>query len=67
MTITWLTMAPSEETIVEYGEKDAPILDSKVYGTMKLFKDYCGSEHRKMYVHRVKLQKLQPGGSYSKC
>ena len=66
MTFTWVTMAPSHASIVEYGLRESPILSARTFGTMKLFKDFCGDEHRKIYVHRVKLENLTPGESYGK-
>ena len=61
MMITWVTFA-YVDSIVEYGFADKA-LSSMALGKVTNFTD-GGSEHRVLYVHRVKLTGLKPGTSY---
>lgn len=61
MIITWITLNPINETVVEYGQN--AILDKRATGWVSIFQD-SGSEKRKEYIHRVVLQDLIPGQQY---
>lgn len=61
MVVTWVTMSPVPESVVEYGIDK---IDSSVSGTSSIFVD-GGFLRRNMTVHRVVLEKLTPGKSYS--
>ncbi|RMZ98494.1 iron zinc purple acid phosphatase [Brachionus plicatilis] len=60
MVVTWVTMSPVPESVVEYGIYK---IDSSVSGTSSIFVD-GGNLRRNMTVHRVVLEKLTPGKSY---
>ena len=62
MMITWVTFAANMKSIVEYGPKDEA-LSLSATGTATNFTD-GGSEHRVMYIHRVKLTGLSPQTFY---
>lgn len=62
MVVTWVTMQYTEDSIVEYNKKGGP-LDLKATGSVTKFVD-GGSEHRTMYIHRVKLTGLVPEQYY---
>ena len=62
MMITWVTMAANVSSIVEYGLKDKA-LTMTASGSATKFTD-GGSEHRVLYIHRVKLTDLKPATSY---
>ena len=68
MMVTWVTLAYTNYTIVEYNKAGFP-LTLQASGGVTKFTD-GGSEHRVLYIHRVKLTGLVPGqryGMYSKC
>lgn len=60
MVITWVTLWPTNSTVVEYGISR---LDTETQGKETLFID-GGSEKRHIYMHRVKLTSLIPGQKY---
>ena len=62
MMITWVTFAANVSSIVEYGLKDEA-LAMTASGSATTFTD-GGSEHRVLYIHRVKLTNLKPATSY---
>ena len=62
MIITWVTFAADVNSTVEYGLVDEA-LAMKASGSATKFID-GGSEHRVMYIHRVKLTDLKPATSY---
>ena len=61
MIISWITQDFVNESFVEYG---LHILDMMVEGEVKVFKD-GGLERRKINTHRVLIENLIPGASYS--
>ena len=63
MMITWVTMAKSVKTIVEYGERYKQPLSKKAYGSATEY-ETCGWRERTIYIHRVKLKGLVPGSGY---
>lgn len=63
MMITWVTMAKSVKTIVEYGERYKQPLNKKAYGSATEY-ETCGWRERTIYIHRVKLKGLIPGRGY---
>ena len=63
MIVTWITINPINESIVEYGFDDQ--LDLRATGTVSIFQD-GGSEKRREYIHRVILSNLIPGERYCK-
>ena len=62
MMMTWVTFAANVSSIVEYGLKDEA-LTMTASGDATKFVD-GGSEHRVLYIHRVKLTDLKPATSY---
>lgn len=66
MMITWVTMAKSVKTIVEYGERYKQPLNKKAYGSATEY-ETCGWRERTIYIHRVKLKGLIPGIGYGNC
>lgn len=62
MVITWVTFAKNVDSIVEYGLADHA-LDGRKSGSVTKFTD-GGSEHRILYIHRVKLTGLKPSTLY---
>ncbi|XP_046847754.1 acid phosphatase type 7-like [Xenia sp. Carnegie-2017] len=62
MVITWVTFAKNVDSIVEYGLADHA-LDGRKSGSATKFTD-GGSEHRILYIHRVKLTGLKPSTLY---
>ena len=62
MIVTWTTFSPTARSTVQYGVRD---LDSEAHGKATLFVD-GGSEKRKIYIHRVIINGLEPGTSYGK-
>lgn len=60
MVVTWVTFDKANTSTVEYGKRK---LDSIATGASSLFVD-GGNEKRSMFIHRVKLRNLIPGGSY---
>ena len=62
MMITWVTLAYTNYTIVEYNKVGFPLTIRATGGVTK-FTD-GGSEHRVLYIHRVKLTELVPGQKY---
>lgn len=65
MMITWVTMAPSVKSVVEYGERCKLPLNKRAYGEATKYKT-CGWKERTIYMHRVKLERLIPGKGYGK-
>ena len=64
MMVTWVTMASTDDTIVEYNKAGFP-LTIRTSGSVSKFTD-GGSEHRVLYMHRVKLTGLVPGQAYGR-
>ena len=62
MMVTWVTLAYTNYTIVEYNKVGFP-LTLRALGGVTKFTD-GGSEHRVLYIHRVKLTGLVPGQKY---
>ena len=62
MIVTWVTFDPTATSTVKYGIDN---LDISAYGISTLFVD-GGSEKRKLYIHRVTLNNLQPNQKYCK-
>ncbi|KAL9953568.1 hypothetical protein ACROYT_G041005 [Oculina patagonica] len=62
MMVTWVTLAPTNYSIVEYN-KAGFSLTLQASGGVTKFTD-GGSEHRVLYIHRVKLTGLVPDQSY---
>lgn len=60
MIVTWVTMSPTNDSIVEYGEFK---LNKSTKGTMEKFVD-GGSEKRVIYIHRVLLRNLKTAQIY---
>lgn len=65
MMITWVTMAASVKSVVEYGERCKLPLNKRAFGEATKYKT-CGRKERTIYMHRVKLEKLIPGKGYGK-
>ncbi|PFX17445.1 Iron/zinc purple acid phosphatase-like protein [Stylophora pistillata] len=63
MMITWVTMAESVKSVVEYGERLKLPLNKKAFGSATKYKA-CGWKKRIIYMHRVKLEELTPGSGY---
>jgi len=61
MIVTWITMNPINESVVEYGEN--PMFDQRATGKFSIFQD-GGTEKRREYIHRVVLTDLRPGQRY---
>ena len=61
MMITWVTLDLVNDSVVEYGQNS---INKRANGTYKVFRD-GGSEHRVMNIHRVLLEDLIPGQTYS--
>ncbi|CAF0964712.1 unnamed protein product [Adineta steineri] len=61
MIVTWVTLNPINESIVEYGEDD--MLSQRATGNVSIFQD-DGTEKRLEYIHRVVLRDLRPGQRY---
>ena len=61
MVVTWITMNPVNDSIVEYGENG--VLNQRATGNVSIFQD-SGTEKRREYVHRVVLRNLKPGHRY---
>ena len=64
MMVTWVTLAYTNYTIVEYN-KAGFSLTLRVSGGVTKFTD-GGSEHRVLYIHRVKLTGLVPNQMYGR-
>ena len=62
MMVTWVTLAYTNYSIVEYNKAGFP-LTLRASGGITKFTD-GGSEHRVLYIHRVKLTGLVPGQRY---
>ena len=62
MMVTWVTLASTEYSIVQYNKADFN-LTLQAFGGITKFTD-GGSEHRVLYIHRVKLTELVPGQMY---
>jgi len=62
MMVTWVTLAFTNYSIVEYNKAGFP-LTLRVPGGVTKFTD-GGSEHRVLYIHRVKLTGLVPDQMY---
>ena len=65
MMITWVTLANTDYSIVEYNKAGFPPT-LRTTGDITKFTD-GGSEHRVLYMHRVKLTGLVPDQIYGKC
>lgn len=65
MMITWVTMAPSVKSVVEYGERCKLPLNKRAFGAPTKYQT-CGWKERTIYMHRVKLEGLVPGRGYGK-
>jgi hypothetical protein len=61
MMITWITLDLVNDSVVEYGLNG---INKTAKGSYSVFKD-GGSEHRVMNIHRVLLDDLIPGETYS--
>ena len=64
MMITWVTLAYTNYTIVKYSKAGFP-LTLRESGSVTKFTD-GGSEHRVLYIHRVKLTGLVPDQMYGR-
>ena len=64
MMVTWVTMATTNYTIVEYNKIGFP-LTLRATGSITKFTD-AGSEHIVRYIHRVTLTGLVPGQRYGR-
>jgi hypothetical protein len=64
MMVTWTTLAPSSNTLVEFGIKGNP-LTNKAKGKSTPFKT-CGWKKRYIHIHRTKLTGLLPSTRYGK-
>ena len=64
MMITWVTMAASVKSVVEYGER-YKLPYKKAFGAATKYKT-CGWKERTMYMHRVTLEGLIPAHGYGK-
>lgn len=64
MMITWVTMAYTNYTIVEYNKAGFPLTLQKS-GSITKFTD-GGSAHLVRYIHRVKLTGLVPAQRYGR-
>lgn len=62
MMITWVTLGLVNDSVVEYGQTN---LNIRVNGTYFIFRD-GGNERRVMNIHRVLLENLTPGQTYSR-
>ncbi|XP_071441921.1 acid phosphatase type 7 [Hetaerina americana] len=60
MYVTWSTLNDTEVSVVEYGIGG---LIKRAINIPKLFID-GGPEKRRQYIHKVKLEELQPGTKY---
>ena len=65
MMITWVTMASSVKSVVEYGERYKLPLNKRAFGEATKYKT-CGWKERIIYMHRVRLEGLVPGQGYGK-
>ncbi|XP_003740287.1 acid phosphatase type 7 [Galendromus occidentalis] len=65
MIVTWVTQAPTNHSVVEYGLSGGSGLKftRRASGYSTLYQDF-GSERRKLYIHRAVLKKLIPGAMY---
>lgn len=68
MVVTWVTQSPTNYTMVEYGPwtREGVQFSRRAVGYSTLYQDF-GTERRKLYIHRVALQKLTPGTVYCEC
>ena len=64
MMVTWVTLASTNYTVVEYNKAGFP-LTLRASGDITKFTD-GGSEHRVLYIHRVKLTGLVPDQMYGR-
>ena len=64
MMVTWVTLAYTNYTVVEYNKAGFP-LTLQASGDITKFTD-GGSEHRVLYIHRVKLTGLVPDQMYGR-
>lgn len=60
MIVTWVTLDPVNESMVEFGDSS---LNQLAVGSSQMFVD-GGSEKRSMCIHRVQLTNLVPGKTY---
>ena len=63
--VTWVTLASTDYSIVQYNKAGFP-LTLQASGGVTKFTD-GGSEHRVLYIHRVKLTGLAPDQMYGRC
>ena len=64
MMVTWVTLAPTNYSIVEYNKVGLP-LTLRASGGITKFTD-GGPAKRVLYIHRVKLTGLVPGQRYGR-
>ena len=64
MMVTWVTLAITDYSIVQYNKAGFP-LTLQASGEITKFID-GGSEHRVLYMHRVKLTGLIPDQMYGR-
>lgn len=64
MMVTWVTLTSTNFSIVEYNKGGFP-LTMQANGSITKFTD-GGSEHRVLYMHRVKLTGLAPDQVYGR-
>ena len=64
MMVTWVTLAFTNYSIVEYNKVGLP-LTLRTSGGITKFTD-GGPAHRVLYIHRVKLTELVPGQRYGR-
>ena len=62
--VTWVTLASTDYSIVQYNKAGSP-LTLQASGEITKFTD-GGSEHRVLYIHRVKLTGLAPDQMYGR-
>ena len=65
MMISWVTMAASVKSVVEYGERCKLPLNKRAFGEATKYKA-CGWKERIIHMHRAKLEGLVPGRGYGK-
>jgi len=64
MTVTWSTVHPTPNSIVEYGQFGS--FNNVEFGTSKKFIEPNGPLHLTQYIHRVTLKNLTQGETYGK-
>ena len=63
MTVTWVTLNATRDTVVEYGPAPEGLTMSTA-GTQTAFTD-GGPQKRTIYIHKVLLKDLKPQQKYS--